>query len=362
MSFLKSYIFWISLIFLMGFFIPFASFRLASFAYQYYFNSQSQIIVFEREKTLPEKKEPDNNNLSANIITGNNVEKPDNNVSMIFVGDIMFDRGVLNSVMKNGDGDYAFLFKNADFIKNADISFGNLEGPVSDTGKDLKNLYSFRFEPSAIKALKNSGFDVLSVANNHIGDWGRDAFKDNLLRLINEGFLAVGGGVNKENADSVKIIGKQGIRFGFLAFSDVGPNWLEAGENESGISIVRDELITNLIRSVSQRVDVLVVSFHFGEEYQKNANDRQKKLAHLAIDSGAKIVVGHHPHVVQEVERYKDGVIAYSLGNFIFDQNFSEETMQGLALEVILKGTEIITVKQNKIKINEFLQPELSRN
>ena len=99
---------------------------------------------------------------------------------------------------------------------------------------------------------------------------------------------------------------------------------------------------------------------HFGEEYQGNANDRQKKLAHLAIDSGAKIVVGHHPHVVQEVEQYKNGVIAYSLGNFIFDQNFSKETMQGLALEIVLDGAEIISVKQNKIKINEFFQPQLA--
>jgi len=103
-----------------------------------------------------------------------------------------------------------------------------------------------------------------------------------------------------------------------------------------------------------------IVSLLFGEEYQGNANDRQKKLAHLAIDSGAKIVVGHHPHVVQEVEQYKNGVIAYSLGNFIFDQNFSKETMQGLALEIVLDGAEIISVKQNKIKINEFFQPQLA--
>ncbi len=174
--------------------------------------------------------------------------------------------------------------------------------------------------------------------------------------------MVVGGGVNKESASSVRIIGKQGIKFGFLAFSDVGPNWLEAGENDSGILIVKDEFVNRLIQSALQRTDVLIVSFHFGEEYQKNANSRQKKLAHLAIDSGAKIVVGHHPHVIQEVERYKNGVIAYSLGNFIFDQNFSEETMQGLVLEIILEGTEIISVKQNKIKINEFFQPELSRN
>ena len=356
---MKKYIFWTIFVFSMGFFVPFLIFLLAN-----NFSSPSGdfYVSPKKEINLAKKEEQEIKIPVASVAesVGKKQASNKNIVSLLFVGDIMFDRGVKNSVVKNGDGDYAFLFKNADFIKDADISFGNLEGPISDKGKDLRNLYSFRFEPFAIKALKNNGFDVLSVANNHIGDWGKVAFEDTISRLDAGGIITIGGGQNLKDAGKVKIIEKNGFRIGFLSFSDAGPDWLGATQDSAGILITDDENFSSLIREAAPQVDILVVSLHFGEEYQGNANDRQKKLAHLAIDSGAKIVVGHHPHVVQEVEQYKNGVIAYSLGNFIFDQNFSKETMQGLALEIVLDGAEIISVKQNKIKINEFFQPQLA--
>ncbi|MFZ2072482.1 MAG: CapA family protein, partial [Minisyncoccia bacterium] len=106
-----------------------------------------------------------------------------NFVTLLFGGDIMLDRGVKNSVMKNFGGDYSLIFENLNLLKSADIVFANLEGPASDKGSDRKNLYSFRMDPSVIPALKGSGFDILSVANNHAGDWGRDAYADTLARL-----------------------------------------------------------------------------------------------------------------------------------------------------------------------------------
>lgn len=279
-------------------------------------------------------------------------------IHLIFVGDIMLDRGVKNSVLDNADGDFSFLFQNMNFIKEPDIAFGNLEGVISSVGEDSGKSYSFRFSPEVLDVLKNIGFDVLSVANNHSADWGSDAFEENIFRLENEKVLPVGGGINKKDASGVKIIDKDGIRIGFLGFSDVGPNWFSAKENKAGILVV-DENYEYLVRKASRETDVLIVSLHFGEEYQNGSNNRQKDIARLAIDSGAKIVVGHHPHVIQEIETYKDGIIAYSLGNFIFDQNFSKETMEGLALEVYLEGDEIVATKQNKIKLNKYYQPEL---
>ncbi len=362
---MRRYIFWVILVFLMGFFIPFANFKLASFAYRYYINSQNR-ISFSREEnkaiSLASRERDiskfDSPSLAVDISNGG-ISGASNITSLIFVGDIMLDRGVSNSVLNNAGGDFSFLFERAEFIKDADISFGNLEGPISNKGKDLGNLYSFRFEPSVVEALKNGGFDVLSVANNHIGDWGKEAFEDTVSRLAANNIVVVGGGQNLSDAKEVKTIKNNGMKIGFLAFSDVGPNWLKATDDSAGILIANDEIFSFLIRQAASQADVLIVSLHFGEEYHKNANDRQKKLARLAIDSGAKIVVGHHAHIAQEVEYYKNGVIAYSLGNFIFDQNFSEETMQGLALEIILKDAEIISVRQNKIKINNFFQPEL---
>lgn len=371
----KRYVFWAAFALFLGFFVPFASFKSADIAYREFggegAEGQKQVVILKEQNNINTLQKNDigaagvikagltenyGNVLNEKSFVNNSGPK---NVSLVFVGDIMFDRGVKNSVMKNGDGDYAFLFQNANFLKNADISFGNLEGPISDKGEDLRNLYSFRFEPSAIKALKNSGLDVLSIANNHIGDWGKIAFEDTISRLDASGIIPVGGGQSLKDAGEVKVVEKNGFRIGFLAFSDMGPNWLEATEDSPGILIIKDSKFVTLVRHAASEVDILVVSLHFGEEYQKNANDRQKKLAHLAIENGAKIVVGHHPHVIQEVERYKNGIIAYSLGNFIFDQNFSKETMQGLALEIILSGTEIVSVKQNKIKINKFFQPQL---
>jgi poly-gamma-glutamate synthesis protein (capsule biosynthesis protein) len=281
-------------------------------------------------------------------------------ISLVFTGDIMLDRGVKKSVIKNFNGDFSFLFQKVDFLKNADILFGNLEGPISNTGKNLGNLYSFRMDPAVSSALKEAGFDVLSVANNHIGDWGREAFEDTLKRLKDENIIPLGGGLTLQEANEPVILKKEGTKIGFLGFSDMGPNWLKAKENDSGILIVDDSL-GETIKNASSKVDILIVSFHFGEEYKKEYNKRQEYLAHLAIDSGAKIVIGHHPHVIQDTEFYKDGLIAYSLGNFIFDQNFSEETMRGLVLKIIISENNIKSVDKKIIKINNFYQPEYEK-
>ncbi|MCK6462366.1 MAG: CapA family protein [Candidatus Pacebacteria bacterium] len=279
---------------------------------------------------------------------------------LLFVGDIMLGRGVEKSVEKNG-GEFSFLFENAEFIKAADITFGNLEGPISDKGSDRRNLYSFRFKPETASALKAAGFDALSLANNHTGDWGREAFEDTVSRLTAQNIPPVGGGINEEEASSPKVIEINGLKIGFLGFSDVGPDWLAANEDSSGILIV-DNGFKEKIKEASRSVDVLITSFHFGDEYQKNPNQRQKNLARAAIDNGAKIVVGHHPHVVQGTEEYNGGFIAYSLGNFIFDQNFSEDTMRGAALEVKLsEDGEIKSAEMKNIKINQFFQPELAQ-
>lgn len=291
----------------------------------------------------------------ANAFSEKNADSEE--TSLLFVGDIMLDRGVKNSVDKNGGGDFSFLFKQADFLKKSAILFGNLEGPISDKGKDLGNLYSFRARPKALIALKKAGFNALSVANNHIGDWGRDAFEDTIARLKQSKILPVGGGMNAVDATQPKTIKANGLKIGFLGFSDVGPNWIRATQDAAGI-LIADENLSGIIKEASLKTDALVVSFHFGEKYQKRHNKRQETLSRAAIDNGAKIVVGHHPHVAQDTEKYNGGFIAYSLGNFIFDQNFSEDTMSGAVLKVTLaKNGNIKSTAMKTIKINDFYQP-----
>lgn len=260
-------------------------------------------------------------------------------VSIRFVGDVMLDRGVLYSVNKNYAGDFSKLFENLGSYKESDIFFANLEGPISDKGTDMRNLYSFRMNPSILPILKNTGLDIVSLANNHIGDWREDAFNDTRTRLAENGILYTGAGDNSDQSVMPTIIEKNGLKIGFIGFSDVGPNWLTATKEKSGINILDEATFDTIVKNAKAQVDVLTVSLHWGIEYS-NHTDRQTDFAHRAVDNGATLVIGHHPHVIQDVEIYRGGLIAYSLGNFIFDQGFSKETMEGLTLEVVLDTDE----------------------
>lgn len=285
-------------------------------------------------------------------------EKEPSFVTMLFGGDLMLDRGVESSVTKNFGGDFSRLFEKLDILKEADIVFANLEGPASDQGKDLGNLYSFRMSPGVLPALKGAGFLILSVANNHVGDWGRDAYIDTLARLKENEIIYTGGGNNASEAEEPKIVEKNGIKIGFIGFSDVGPDWMASNTDKAGILLANNPRFEEIIKNASGKVDFLVVSFHFGEEYKTKHNQRQESLAHRAIDNGAKIVIGHHPHVVEDTEVYKSGFVAYSLGNFIFDQKFSAETMQGMLLKIELAQNGDMIINKNIVKLNSVFQPE----
>src|SRR3989344_4828339 len=129
-------------------------------------------------------------------------------VTLTFLGDIMLDRGVRNSVIKNFNNDYSALFENLETLKKSDIAFANLEGVASDQGVDQGNLYSFRMDPGVIPALAGAGIDILSVANNHVGDWGDDAYADTLARLKENEILYTGGGMGEGEAEAPMIIEK----------------------------------------------------------------------------------------------------------------------------------------------------------
>jgi D-alanyl-D-alanine carboxypeptidase/poly-gamma-glutamate capsule biosynthesis protein CapA/YwtB (metallophosphatase superfamily) len=255
-------------------------------------------------------------------------------------GDIMLDRGVEYSVNKNFNGDFRQLFTNLNSYKDADIFFANMEGPVSDKGKDLRNLYSFRMDPKVLPMLKDVGLDIVSFANNHIGDWGQEAFLDSLEQFKKVDLLYTGAGSSINESENPVVIEKKGLKIGFLGFSDVGPEWLYNDKTENiGINRLDNPRFDEIIQNASKKVDILIVSIHWGVEYS-NPTERQREFAHRAVDNGAKIIAGHHPHVVQSLELYKGGLIAYSLGNFIFDQGFSKETMRGLTLEVTIDTDE----------------------
>jgi len=289
----------------------------------------------------------------------NNAPAIENKITTIlFVGDIMLTRGVGNSVNKNFGADFNRLFENLPELKDADILFGNLEGDVSDEGNNVGSKYSFRMEPKVLPALKDAGFDILNFANNHSGDWNVKAFEDTLKGLNDSGISTIGADFNREEATTPAIIEKNGIKFGFLGFSDVGPNWLKVGENSSGILLAGDESLDEIIKNAKTKCDVLIVSFHFGEEYKLIHNARQETLAKMAIDNGADMIIGHHPHVMEDIEEYKGKPIVYSLGNFIFDQYFSEDTMKGMLFSATFNGKDLESTDKKIIKLSRKFQPE----
>lgn len=286
----------------------------------------------------------------------NKKKTEDSKITIFAVGDIMLDRGIEYKVKKEGNGDFKFPFlKIADYLKKADILFGNLESVVSNKGAKVGSIYSFRAEPEAINGLTYAGFDILSVANNHIFDYGRAAMEDSFKRLEKAGINYVGGGLDERKIRSGITKEIKGTKITFLAYTNKGSEYWQAGENKSGIGWL-DEKIKDDIKKAKEKSDLVIVSFHWGEEYQSQPNKEQEYFAHLAIDSAADLVIGHHPHTIQPIEKYKNGWIAYSLGNFIFDQSFSEETTKGLLLKVVVEDKKIKEVSSKEIKISEDFQ------
>lgn len=277
--------------------------------------------------------------------------------SIVFGGDIMLARSVRTSVEKNFGGDYSKLFDNLTVFRDADIAFANLEGPISENGKNVGSIYSFRFDPKVAPVLTDAGFDVVSFANNHVGDWTKRAFDDTLIHLQNAGIGFAGAGINKQQAGTPYVIEKNGVRYGFIALSDVGPNWLMATDTSSGILIADPKTLPQIVTDAKTWCDFLIVSFHWGTEYKAH-NARQTTLAHVAIDNGADMIIGAHPHVEQATEWYKNKFIAYSLGNLIFDQYFSPATMQGLIIRADIDIDHNVTIKKYTMKLNTMYQPE----
>jgi len=277
----------------------------------------------------------------------------------------MLGRGVEYMINKEGKRDFKFPFlKIANELKKSDILFGNLEGPISDRGVKVGSIYSFRFNPEAIDGLLYAGFNILSLANNHMFDYQRIALEDTMNILKDNNIDYIGAGFNREKAFSLKIKQVKNTKIGFLSYTNLGPENWKARENGPGLSWINQnsmDEIKEYIKKSKQNVDVLIVSLHAGEEYAESPTNFQISFAQDCINSGADLVVQHHPHVVQRIEEYNNGWIAYSLGNFIFDQDFSEETMESIILKVIIDEKKIKEVYSEDIRINKYFQPELDK-
>ncbi len=275
-------------------------------------------------------------------------------IKLGFTGDTMQSYELEPYLQAYGDKyPFTMLFKK---LQSYDILAGNLECPISTTGTAIKNKrFYFKARPSSAVALKWAGFKIMSLANNHIMDFGDNAFFETMAILDENEIKYVGAGRNISEANNIKIIRIRNRKVGFLSFNDIPPDYYAATAETPGTAKASRENIISTIRANREKVDILVVMFHWGIEYQYTPEPQQRDLGHLAIDVGADIVIGTHPHVVQPFEYYKGKVIAYSLGNFAFGSYGdppAHTADYGMILEAEVKDRDNIKIRI--IPINVF--------
>ncbi len=239
-------------------------------------------------------------------------------ITIVAAGDINLGGRVNNIIKQNG---YFYpISRLKPILSQADLTFGNLECSLSYQGKPVPGKeFTFRGSPENLRTLQAGGFDLVSIANNHSKDFGEEAFLDTLKNLKLYGIKPVGGGNNRQEALSPAIVKRNGLKIAFLAFSGVLPYGWAASDFKPGVASLRNfEQVKETIAKARRKADLVVVSLHWGIELSPRPSKEQEKLAYQLIEAGATLVIGHHPHILQKIEVYKNGLIAYSLGNFIF--------------------------------------------
>ena len=266
-------------------------------------------------------------------------------ITVSAVGDMIFDRAVKSLIAKKGGA--APLADVALRLAASDVAVGNLESPLAASGsQEPSKSVTFRGAPKAIEGLKAAGFDFVSLANNHALDYGKTALADTIASLDAAGIAHAGAGPDRGSAYAPAIIVRRNARIAYLAFSDVVPSGFAADAKRGGIATGRQlSTVTDAIKQAKTQADYVIVSFHWGVEYQDDATSQQVHDAHAVIDAGADMVTAHHPHVIQAVEMYKGKVIAYSLGDFVFD-HFSRKTGEAFILDASMgpAGVSAVTV------------------
>lgn len=262
---------------------------------------------------------------------------------LIFGGDIMLSRTVNAKMEKYNNYNWP-LEKIASLFNEADLAIANLESPFifSNNYQVLTGSFSFKANPKSVSALTLAGFDVLSLANNHILNQGQKGLEDT-YRVLTEAKIDYVGSFEH----NLIIKERNGVKFAFLAYTY---------DKSDLIADLYDNSISLDIAKAKEQSDVVIVLMHAGTEYTSKPNQTQIDFAHLVIDSGADLVVGTHPHWPQIIEQYKNKTIIYSLGNLVFDQMWSKETSQGLVVKVYFDGKEQSNIEYLPISIKDYGQ------
>lgn len=268
---------------------------------------------------------------------------------LLVAGDIMLGRRVASEAP---GGAASTLQPMRRLLAGADLTIGNLESTLSDDGRPRQGDDSFAADPRMLSALNRAGLDLLSLANNHTGDYGPRALRQT-LRLVEESPIQqVGAGRSADQAWRPVVLTTHGVDFGFVAFNAIGET-PRATRDRPGAAEIRMQPRTGpldradlarmnaIVTRLAKRVDVVVVLAHWGDQYTNVPHPDQRRVGAALVRSGADVVVGGHPHWVQGVQVERGRLIAHSLGNFVFDMDFSVPTQEGALLEMVFWGDEL---------------------
>lgn len=272
-------------------------------------------------------------------------------LKVIAVGDMMLD-GTARPVLQANGYDYPFA-EVRHFFQGAHIVIGNLEGPLTTRGTpEQDKAYVFRSPPDKVgPALRNAGFTVVSLANNHTLDFGADGLAETIEALAAVGIAHVGAGPNLHDARTPVMVEAAGTRVALLAYSLTLPGHFHAEANKPGTAFGHEAHVRTDVAAARTQADIVLVSFHWGQEGKTTLREYQTRLGHAAIDAGAAAVFGHHPHILQGIEHYRDGVILYSLGNFTFG-SYSQQAQVSAVAELTFDGPRLAVLRLYPINVN----------
>lgn len=264
-------------------------------------------------------------------------QEPDGAITLVFAGDILLSESMTNTYSKNnGEGIRNVLsYKLVNEFVKADVAMVNQEFPFSTRGTKMPNKqYTFRTNPKYVSVFTDMGIDVVSLANNHTLDYGRDAFTDTWTVLDNAGIEYIGGGNNLDRAKQPFTTEVEGKKITFIAASRVLPvgDWY-AKNNKSGLFQTYDPtMLCDEIKKAEEYSDFTVVYVHWGKEHHSMPENYQRNMAKQYIDAGADAVIGCHTHCLQGIEFYKGKPVVYSLGNFMFGNSIKETMLYKLVI------------------------------
>jgi len=272
---------------------------------------------------------------------------PRGTVRLMAVGDVMLGRSIGKRIRADGPG---IVFRGVQkVLDRADLFVINLECAITTSRDREQKAYTFKAPPISADALEMAGVDVADIANNHALDWGAEGMLDTLRALRQRGIATAGAGRDRDAARAPAIVERNGLRVAFLGYVDAftestGFNtkqW-KAAADRPGLAIATTAVIRSDVAAARPLADVVVVMIHAGYEYQSTPNAEQRRYARAALDAGATLVLGHHPHVLQGWTQKASRLIHWSLGNFVFDRMGGASDTQILALDLSRDGVSNI--------------------